>query len=179
MTTLTHSMSPRLLHRLHQPQKAKSMTDDGMVGNNNNGADMACIHRTNVEPVANATKKNNDNDIACAANISNESMADASANISDLTNIAADIPCTAHASNDSMAENGMNKINASGINNKELRDQIQLYSNFDPFRRMKNIPFALVGSRRQRSQSLGIARRPSLSTIFEDIAEQNENDRID
>lgn len=74
---------------------------------------------------------------------------------------------------------GINKINSSGINNKELRDQIQLYSNFDPFRRMENIPFALVGSRRQRSQSLGIALRPSLSTIFEDIAEQNENDRID
>lgn len=60
-----------------------------------------------------------------------------------------------------------------GANDKKaefnLKTNIKLYSRFDPFKRAINIPFALNGRvGRARSNSLSLARRPSLSAIIEE-----------
>lgn len=71
--------------------------------------------------------------------------------------------------------NSSNKCTAEPIKDEkpseDLKKQIQLYSRFNPFLRQPSIPFALAG--RRRSMSLSLTRRPSLTTIPEEIGEKS------
>lgn len=147
------------------PDMATITTAMVSTSKNNDVSNNTNAHDANVGTISIAANKTNDNNSTpSTSNIENNEIAGIDSN--DTQNETSE-------TNDDDDGNDMESFKENVMN---IQNVIPLHNNFDPYRRLPNVPF----NRKQRANSLFERSRPSLSSITEEdmqIPETNVSEK--